>query len=316
VQAIGSQAPGQAFEDSRLPLVATFEFNGKEVTVVNNHFSSKGGSRPLFGATQPATDLQEDPTVNGGLDERQAQAQAVKNFVDGILANNANANVVVVGDFNEFEFISPLLTLEQSLNNLTNTLPENERYSFIFDGNSQSLDHILVSDALTSKAEFDIVHVNTEFADTPDRASDHDPLLTRLNLPQSVINGTDRRDVLIGTADGDIITGGIGADLITTGGGRDRIVYTSIRDAGDVITDFAVGLDKLVFTQLLDSIVPGGYTGTNAIADGYVSFAAQGANTIVRVDQNGLNNSSPGRNFLTLQNVSLAQANNPNNFVF
>lgn len=316
VRTIGSQAPGQAFEDTRLPLVATFEFNGKEVTVVNNHFSSKGGSSPLFGANQPAADRQEDPTINGSLDQRQAQAQEVKGFVDGLLANNANANVVVVGDLNEFEFISPLLTLEQSLTNLTNTLPENERYSFIFDGNSQSLDHILVSRNLTGQSSFDIVHVNTEFAATPDRASDHDPLLARFNLAQSVVNGTARRDTLTGTNDGDIITGGIGADIITTGGGRDRIVYTSIRDAGDVITDFTVGLDKLVFTQLLDSIVPGGYTGTNAIADGYVSFAAQGTNTIVRVDQNGLNNSSPGRNFLTLQNVSLVEANNPNNFVF
>jgi len=182
VQTIGSQEPGGAFFDTRLPLVATFKFNGQEVTVVNNHFSSKGGSSPLFGATQPAADLQEDPSVNGSLDQRQAQAQAVKGFVDAQLTSNPDANIVVVGDFNEFEFISPLNILEQSLTNLTETLPENERYTFIFDGNSQSLDHILVSSNLASDAEFDIVHVNTEFAATNQRASDHDPLLTRLTL--------------------------------------------------------------------------------------------------------------------------------------
>ncbi|MEO0837074.1 MAG: endonuclease, partial [Cyanobacteria bacterium J06642_3] len=86
VQTIDSQLAGGAFEDTRLPLVASFEFNGEEVTVINNHFSSKGGSSPIFGVDQPFEDLQEDPNVNGGLDERQVQAEAVDNFVDSIFA--------------------------------------------------------------------------------------------------------------------------------------------------------------------------------------------------------------------------------------
>lgn len=177
VQTIGSQVAGGAFEGARLPLVATFTFNGQDVTVINNHFSSKGGSSPLFGANQSATDLQEDPAINGSLDQRQAQAAAVKGYVDSILANNAGANVVVVGDLNEFEFISPLNILEQSLTNLTETLPENERYSYIFEGNSQSLDHILISSNLFNQLNgFDIVHANSEFVT---QVSDHDPLLAR-----------------------------------------------------------------------------------------------------------------------------------------
>jgi hypothetical protein len=126
--------------------------------------------------------------VNGGVDDRRAQAQLVKNFVDGITAENPDANIVVAGDLNEFEFISPLTTLEQSLTNLTNTLPENERYSYIFQGNSQSLDHILVSNNLADRSEFDAVHVNSEFAD---QASDHDPLLARITL-----NGDSEDDLL------------------------------------------------------------------------------------------------------------------------
>jgi len=209
VQTIGSQATGGAFFDTRLPLVATFEFNGQEVTVVNNHFSSKGGSSPLFGATQPAADLQENPSVNGSLDQRRAQAEAVKGFVDVQLTSNPDANIVVVGDFNEFEFISPLNILEQSLTNLTEILPENERYTFIFDGNSQSLDHILVSSNLASDAEFDIVHVNTEFAATSQRASDHDPLLTRLtlapaNMAPVAVNDTATLDLDNGETTGKI----------------------------------------------------------------------------------------------------------------
>jgi predicted extracellular nuclease len=182
--------PENPFFDSRLPLVASFtvgwgdddDDKGNVVTIVNNHFSSKGGSSPLFGLIQPSIGLQEDPSVNGGVNIRTAQAETVKDFVDGILAQKRKANIVVLGDFNEFEFISPLKILEESLINLTKRLPENERYTFIFEGNSQSLDHILVSKSLKRGAWFDIAHVNSEFAETPKRASDHDPLIARIKL--------------------------------------------------------------------------------------------------------------------------------------
>jgi predicted extracellular nuclease len=216
------------FFDTRLPIVGNFTFNGQEVTVINNHFSSKGGSSPLFGQIQPATDLQEDSTVNGDVDDRREQAQAVKDYVDNILANNPNANVVVEGDLNEFEFISPLEILEESLSNLTETLPEDERYSFIFQGNSQALDHILVSPNLVEGVAFDAVHVNTEFAETDQRASDHDPLLARLTLqqeqpPVNPINGTRGDDDILGTPGNDAISGDNGNDTINGLAGNDTI---------------------------------------------------------------------------------------------
>jgi hypothetical protein len=314
VRTVNDQA---AFSGSRLPLAADFTFNGEAVTVVTNHFSSKGGSAPIFGVQQPFEARQEDPTVNGSLDQRQAQAQAVKDFVDPILAGDSDAKVVVLGDFNEFEFISPIEDiLGSSLNNLTNTLPENERYSFIFQGNSQSLDHILVSDSLLASAEFDAVHVNAEFAETDQRASDHDPLLARLTISAAinVINGTPGRDTLIGTADRDRITGGFGGDTITGGAGADEFVYTSTRDAGDRITDFTVGQDRIVLTQLLDSLVSGGYSG-NAIADGYIRVVAQGSNAIVQLDQDGIGTSASFRSFITLENVA-ASTVTASSFVF
>lgn len=218
VETISNQDPGGAFENARLPLVATFTFNGEDVTVVNNHFSSKGGSSAILGLDQPFEELQEDlkaadflasadgsnldtadTYVNGSLNERRIQAQAVNDYVDGILANNANTNVVVLGDLNEFEFVSPLGILAGTqtttdgtdlsdsgeaaiLTNLTENVPDEERYSFIFQGNSQLLDHILVSDSLVEGADVDIVNVNTEFAETDARASDHDPVVARLDV--------------------------------------------------------------------------------------------------------------------------------------
>ena len=46
--------PDNPFFDSRPPLVATFTFNGEEVTIVNNHFTSKGGSGALYGSDELA----------------------------------------------------------------------------------------------------------------------------------------------------------------------------------------------------------------------------------------------------------------------
>lgn len=170
--------PLNPFFGSRLPLVATFEFKGEEILVVNNHFSSKGGSAPILGVEQPFETRQEDVTVNGSLDERQAQAAAIRDFVIGL---NPDANIIVLGDLNEFEFVSPVAQLlrdEANLVNLVETLPDNERYSFIFQGNSQALDHILISQSLLDRnPEFEVVHTNSEFAETDQRASDHDPSL-------------------------------------------------------------------------------------------------------------------------------------------
>ena len=174
-----SSSPGRikptdpAFNGSRKPLAAEFTFNGQKLFVIANHFTSKGGDQSLFGRFQP-------PTL-GSEAKRIQQAQIVNDFVDSILAADTNANVVVLGDFNDFEFSTALNTLKGGvLNALIETLPPGERYTFVFDGNSQALDHILLSGNLLSKPfEFDVVHVNSEFAV---QASDHDPQVVRLRL--------------------------------------------------------------------------------------------------------------------------------------
>ncbi|MCC5627507.1 choice-of-anchor I family protein [Nostoc sphaeroides CHAB 2801] len=177
-----SNSPGlidptnSAFTSSRKPLVGEFTFKGETVYIIGNHFNSKGGDQPLFGVNQPPTLTSET--------QRQQQATLVKNFVDSILAINPNANVVVAGDLNDFEFSNPVTTLESAgLNSLIETLPQNERYTYNFEGNAQTLDHILVSNSLLSKLDgYDVVHINSEFAD---QDSDHDPSVARFNLSRN-----------------------------------------------------------------------------------------------------------------------------------
>lgn len=153
--------PGNPFFDSRLPLAATFIFNGEEVTVINNHFASKGGSDPLYGGAQPP--------VNGQVNQREAMAVAVNGFVELLLAADSRANVIALGDLNEFQFFSPLDLLANGgdgipeLTNLVTLLADaSDAYSFNFEGNSQLLDHILVSANLMGlNPLFDIIHFNT-----------------------------------------------------------------------------------------------------------------------------------------------------------
>ena len=61
------------------------------------------------------------------------------------------------------------------------TLPQAERYSYVFEGNSQVLDQILVSPNLLNNfgIDYDPVRVNAEFAD---QASDHDPQVARIDF--------------------------------------------------------------------------------------------------------------------------------------
>ncbi len=279
--------------------------------VVGNHFNSKGGDQPLFGVNQP-------PALTSEA-QRNQQATEVRDFVQSILAINPNANVVVAGDLNDFEFSNPLNILEGAgLTTLIETLPQNERYTYNFEGNAQTLDHILVSNNLLGKLNgFDAVHINSEFAV---QDSDHDPVVARFDLI-NVINGTSGKDNLVGTSFGDRITGFEGKDDITTGAGNDLIVYTSLYgngnsiNEGDNILDFTVGADKFVFTELLDSIVPGGYNGTNAIADGYISFGARGRDTEILIDSDG-SEKLPARPFIRVENILVADLNNANNFVF
>ncbi|WP_375474621.1 putative Ig domain-containing protein [uncultured Nostoc sp.] len=149
---------------------------GLIVYIIGNHFNSKGGDQPLYGSNQP-------PTLTSEV-QRQQQATVVKNFVESILAINPNANIVVAGDLNDFEFSNPVSILESAgLTSLIETLPQNQRYTYNFQGNAQTLDHVLVSNNLRSKLDrYDVVHVNSEFAD---QDSDHDLSVARFNLAKN-----------------------------------------------------------------------------------------------------------------------------------
>lgn len=172
-----------AFDGSRVPLLATFAFGGQEITIINNHFSSRFGSTPIFGGPQPF--------VQAGEEERSAQATANREVVEALQAHDPDVRVMVVGDLNTFQFTDEL-SEDLAGNVLTNLLDVNgfraedrdDKYTFIFDGNSQMLDHMFVTDSLLDAApKFDIVHVNVDFPRVDASVgSDHEPLVARFTL--------------------------------------------------------------------------------------------------------------------------------------
>ncbi len=169
---------GDAFADSRKPLYVRFEAADHELHLINCHFASKGGGTPLFGQVQPP--------VNGGEEQRIAQARVVNGVVAALLDEDPLAEVVVTGDLNEFQFMPPLAELKAGetplLVNMTESLAPLERYSYVYEGNAQALDHILLSHRLAERASYDVVHLNAEFANP---ASDHDPVLLKLDLEEA-----------------------------------------------------------------------------------------------------------------------------------
>ncbi|MGW6025008.1 endonuclease/exonuclease/phosphatase family protein [Streptomyces sp. NPDC055099] len=163
-----------AWADSRKPLAGEFRFRGRSVIVVANHFGSKGGDEGLTSRHQPP--------VRSSEAKRLRQAQAVNSFVRDVRKVEKNADVVVVGDVNDFEFSATTAALEAggALKSAVKSLPRSERYSYVYQGNSQVLDQILTSPGVgrpgSKGFSYDSVHINAEFAE---QNSDHDPQVLR-----------------------------------------------------------------------------------------------------------------------------------------
>ncbi len=185
---LSSPSPG------REPIVGVFSIEGYTITIIGNHFKSKSGDDPLFGVYWPPIRITEV--------QRKAQAQVVRDYVNLLLSADSEALVMVTGDLNDFQFGEPGEGLdhpiaileggpgEVPLTNLIDLEKAAETYTFIYDGNSQVLDHMLVSPALCDLFKaVDILHFNASFPvdvgndpSTALRASDHDPLEGRFKF--------------------------------------------------------------------------------------------------------------------------------------
>ncbi len=172
------------------------------VTVMVNHL------RSLNGVDDEAPGSNGWPTAGARVRaKRRAQAESLADLVQDRQAADPNENIVLVGDFNAFEFNDGLvdsmgtiagtptpanqvvLASADLVNpDLVNLLPPAaERYSFSFDGNAQTLDHVLVNGAMmlaTAAQRTEHARLGADFPETArndasvaTRLSDHDPIV-------------------------------------------------------------------------------------------------------------------------------------------
>lgn len=203
---------GSAFSDqgpySRAPLAQGFmDARGEKFAVVVNHFKSKAGC-PADPQAEPADADQGDG--RGCWNARRVrQAKAMRGFVARVQRELGDPDVLLIGDLNAYAQEDPLRTLiaggllQDQVARFAGGLPA---YSYVFDGESGYLDHVLATPAMAAQitgARFWAINAdepplfdyNLEFRQpacarcapdlytpTPYRASDHDPLLIGIRL--------------------------------------------------------------------------------------------------------------------------------------
>ncbi|HET8957630.1 MAG TPA: ExeM/NucH family extracellular endonuclease, partial [Microcella sp.] len=172
--------------NAREPIGATFDKDGYRFTVVANHFKSKSGPR----------DVAEPADGQGFFNaDRVNQANALAALTDEIEADpERGENILLLGDFNAYSQEDPIATLgEAGFTSLVDARTDGQ-YTYTFNGELGSLDHVLASDAIAANvtgvgvwninaAEWGDRQYNFGATDGSSvfRSSDHDPVVVGLS---------------------------------------------------------------------------------------------------------------------------------------
>jgi len=192
---------------NRPPLAQRFSSNeGGELSVIVNHFKSKGGCGSAEGLDQDQGDGQACFNAT-----RVAQAQALLDWIATDEQLSGEENHLVIGDLNAYAKEDPIREFtDNGYTNLIEAVAGPQAYSYVFRGEAGYLDHAIASDALAAQVvdvtewhinadEPRILDYNTEFKSAqqvldfyaPDsyRASDHDPVIVTLDLQAAELQG-------------------------------------------------------------------------------------------------------------------------------
>ncbi|WP_321573704.1 ExeM/NucH family extracellular endonuclease [Nocardioides sp. Kera G14] len=185
-----------AFASAREPLAQGFKRAGAADSdaflVVVNHFKSKGSGV-------------DDGTGQGNSNpDRIAQAHALLDFASAQETALGTDKVFFTGDFNAYSAEDPIQVIEDAgYTELNGTFNHGES-TYSFDGMDGSLDHVFASPAaLAWVTGVDVWEINAQesvafeysrynysvsdlFDESPFRASDHDPEIVGLDLPELI----------------------------------------------------------------------------------------------------------------------------------
>ncbi len=137
------------------------------LVAIANHFVSLGAG---FDATEP---------------RRVKQTEYNVQLAQEIQAENPDARIVILGDLNTF-FDTPSIQVfrDAGFVHAFDSIPHEARYTYVFQGESETLDHVLMTPSLADMLQsVQVLHINADFPladsadDSPSRTSDHDPVV-------------------------------------------------------------------------------------------------------------------------------------------
>ena len=165
----------EIWTDVRKPVIAQFEFKGQNLFVLANHLKSKRFDEKIYGTSHPVIRKSEEV--------RNPQGKQINNFIKSILNNDPKATVIVLGDMNDFEFSQTIKNINgDELIDTISELPVNERYSYVYQGASQTLDNIMINKKYKGQVNVDVIRINSEFTIDQGSFSDHDPVFVQFKI--------------------------------------------------------------------------------------------------------------------------------------
>ncbi len=256
---------GDGAPRNRPALAQTFRYraSGEDVTVVVNHFKSKGSPCDVPDAG--------DGSGNCNIVRRNA-AQELITWLATNPTGTGDPDILIMGDLNSYAQEEPINVIRAAgYTDLARAFIGDSTYSYVFNGQWGSLDYALASPAALAKIsgvseyhinadEPNVLDYNTNFKSAgqiaslfaPDqyRTSDHDPILVGLNLNDPI--------AISAVATFGASQGITGAEIIDLRGNR---AVLSNADAG---TAYVLDTTDLLNIRVLTTIT--GLTGLNSVA--------------------------------------------------
>ncbi|MFL6466525.1 MAG: endonuclease/exonuclease/phosphatase family protein, partial [Pyrinomonadaceae bacterium] len=172
-----------------------------EFTVVANHLKS------FIGFNDPKQ------MENVRL-KKKLQAEFLARWVEERQKANPEERIMLLGDFNAFQFNDGVMDMigtikgkpsakdtvlmpsedlvTRDLIDLVDAIAVGQRYSYVFDGNAQVLDHVIINEPLRKHINgFGFIRINADFPESTrnddsraERYSDHDPAVAYFSLDE------------------------------------------------------------------------------------------------------------------------------------
>jgi uncharacterized protein len=251
-----------ALLNDRPPLVlrATVDaatLNPRQVIIVVNHLRSFIDIELVTG---------EGPRVR---EKRKAQGEFLADLLQELQTDNPGIPVMSIGDYNAYQFndgyTDPIATIKGTPTaddqivvdgspdlvspdfiNLTDSLPADQRYSFIFEGTPQAIDHQIINTVAASYLQrYHIARNNSDFPEVPgslfasnntrpERNSDHDMTVAYYKFPNAATTTTVSDASAVFSASAQTVV--LSANVTTAAGTvNEGTVTFTVRDASNTV---------------------------------------------------------------------------------